>query len=167
VLRRQALRRWRKPLVVMTPKSLLRHPKSVSSLDDCAAGRFQSVLRDAKPMAQVRRILLCSGKVYFDLLEKQRDDVAILRLEQLYPLRKAEIEEALSGYAADVPVTWVQEEPENMGAWRFLRTNFGEGIFGRPLRVAARPAAASPATGSSKRHKAEQTQLITAAYDGH
>src|SRR4030095_639433 len=115
VLRRQASRHWRKPLVVMTPKSLLRHPKSVSTLDDCATGRFEVVIRDPKAASQTRKILLCSGKVYFDLLEKQRDDVPILRLEQLYPLRKGEIEDALSSYAADVPVTWVQEEPENMG----------------------------------------------------
>ncbi|HKQ36575.1 MAG TPA: 2-oxoglutarate dehydrogenase E1 component [Verrucomicrobiae bacterium] len=167
VLRRQALRRWRKPLVVMTPKSLLRHPKSVSALEDCATGHFATVLRDPKPAAQIRKILLCSGKVYFDLLEKQRDDVAVLRLEQLYPLRKGELEEAMANYAADVPVTWVQEEPENMGAWRFLRIQFGERIFGRPFRVVARPTAASPATGSGKRHKAEQTQLITSAYDAN
>ena len=176
LLRRQALRRWRKPLVVMTPKSLLRHPKSVSALNDCATGQFRTVLPDPNRAATVRerpqaahiqKILLCTGKVYFDLLEKQRDDVAILRLEQLYPLRKSELEEALSGYAADVPVTWVQEEPENMGACRFLRIQFGEQIFGRPFRVVARPAAASPAAGSGKRHKAEQTQLITAAYDGN
>ena len=90
-----------------------------------------------------------------------------MRLEQLYPLRKAEIEDALSGYAADGPVTWVQEEPENMGAWRFLRVHFGEHIFRRPFRVVARPAAASPASGSGRRHKSEQTQLITAAYDAN
>ncbi|HTD88338.1 MAG TPA: 2-oxoglutarate dehydrogenase E1 component [Candidatus Binatia bacterium] len=167
LLRRQALRRWRKPLVVMTPKSLLRHPKSVSALDDCASGQFRTVIRDSKPASQIRKLLLCSGKVYFDLLEKQREDVAILRLEQLYPLRKTELEDALAGYAADVAVTWVQEEPENMGAWRFLRIQFGEQIFGRPFRVVARPAAASPATGSGKRHKAEQTQLISAAYDAN
>ena len=167
VLRRQALRRWRKPLIVMTPKSLLRHPKSVSSLDECATGHFKTVLGDNKAAGTVRKILLCSGKVYFDLLEKQREDTAILRLEQLYPLRSAEVEQALMAYGPDIPVTWVQEEPENMGAWRFLRIKFGEKIFGRPFRVVARPAAASPATGSNKRHKAEQTQLITAAYDGN
>jgi 2-oxoglutarate dehydrogenase E1 component len=164
VLRRQALRHWRKPLIVMTPKSLLRHPKSVSALEECARGHFQTVLRDPKPAASIRKILLCSGKVYFDLEEKPRDDVAVLRLEQLYPLRLAELDAALSGYAADIPVTWVQEEPENMGAWRFLRDKFGERMFGRPLQLVSRPPAASPATGSSKRHKAEQAQLVSAAY---
>jgi 2-oxoglutarate dehydrogenase E1 component len=167
LLRRQALRRWRKPLVVMTPKSLLRHPKSVSALNDCAAGQFQAVLRDSRPPLAVRKILLCSGKVYFDLLEKERADVAVLRLEQLYPLRRGELQDALAAYAPEVPVTWVQEEPENMGAWRFVRSQLGDQIFGRPFRVVARPAAASPATGSSKRHKAEQTQLISAAYDAN
>ena len=169
VLRRQALRRWHKPLVVMTPKSLLRHPKSVSSLDDCATGRFETILsgRSADSLsASARRVLLCTGKIYFDLLEKQPPDVAILRLEQLYPLRMNDLEQALTAYPPDVPVTWVQEEPENMGAWRFLKIKFGDRIFGRPLRVVSRPASASPATGSSKRHKAEQAQLISAAYDG-
>jgi len=167
VLRRQVLRHWRKPLVIMTPKSLLRHPKSISSLDECATGRFETVLRDSKPATSVRRVLLCTGKVYFDLQEKQRDDTAILRLEQLYPLRVAELEQALSPYPEDLPVTWVQEEPENMGAWRFLRIKFGDSIFGHRLQLLARPPAASPATGSSKRHKSEQSQLISAAYDGN
>jgi 2-oxoglutarate dehydrogenase E1 component len=164
VLRRQAVRRWRKPLVVMTPKSLLRHPESISTLDDCVNGEFQTVLRDPKPPDAIRKILLCSGKVYFDLEEKQPDNVAILRLEQLYPLRTAELGQALSAYAPEIPVTWLQEEPENMGAWRFLRIKFGERMFGRPLQLITRPPAASPATGSSKRHKAEQAQLVSAAY---
>ena len=167
VLRRQALRRWRKPLVIMTPKSLLRHPKSVSSLNECATGHFETVLPDPRAPASVRRVLLCSGKVYFDLLEKQREDVAILRLEQLYPLRNSELEQAFSPYSKDAPVVWVQEEPENMGAWRFLRIKFGDSILGRRLQLVSRPTAASPATGSSKRHKSEQSQLISAAYDGH
>ncbi|HZO85823.1 MAG TPA: 2-oxoglutarate dehydrogenase E1 component, partial [Verrucomicrobiae bacterium] len=166
VLRRQALRRWRKPLVIMTPKSLLRHPKSVSSLNECATGHFETVLPDPRAPASVRRVLLCSGKVYFDLLEKQREDVAILRLEQLYPLRNSELEQAFSPYSKDAPVVWVQEEPENMGAWRFLRIKFGDSILGRRLQLVSRPTAASPATGSSKRHKSEQSQLISAAYDG-
>jgi 2-oxoglutarate dehydrogenase E1 component len=164
VLRRQALRRWRKPLVVMTPKSLLRHPKSISTLDECATGHFETVLPDPKAPASVRRVVLCTGKIYFDLTEKQPGDVAILRLEQLYPLRVVELEQALSVYPAHVPVVWVQEEPENMGAWRFLRVKFGNSIFGHPLQFVSRPSAASPATGSGKRHKTEQSQLITAAY---
>ena len=165
VLRRQALRRWRKPLVVLTPKSLLRHPKSVSSLEDCASRHFQTVLADPKPASpNVRRVVLCTGKIYFDLQEAQPEDVPIVRLEQLYPLRLAEVEHALSAYAPTAPVVWVQEEPENMGAWRYLRNKFGETIFGRPLKLVSRPAAASPATGSSKRHKSEQAQLIASAY---
>ena len=165
VLRRQALRRWHKPLVVLTPKSLLRHPGSVSSLDDCASGHFQTVLRDPKPAAaNVRRVLLSAGKVYFDLQEAQPPDVAIVRLEQLYPLRLAELEQTLSTYPPSVPVVWVQEEPENMGAWRYLRNKFGETIFGHPFKLVSRPPAASPATGSNKRHKSEQAQLIATAY---
>ena len=165
VLRRQALRRWHKPLVVLTPKSLLRHPASVSSLDDCASGRFQTVLPDPKAAGgNIRRVLLCTGKVYFDLQETQPADIAIMRLEQLYPLRLAELEQALSTYPPNVPTVWVQEEPENMGAWRYLRNKFGETIFGHPLKLVSRPAAASPATGSSKRHKSEQAQLIATAY---
>ena len=166
LLRRQALRRWHKPLIVMTPKSLLRHPKSVSSLADCAHGRFETILSDRSAdslSAPARRVLLCTGKIYFDLLEKQPEDAALLRLEQLYPLPMPELEQALAAYPAETPVTWVQEEPENMGAWRFLKIKFGDRIFGRPLRVVSRPASASPATGSSKRHKSEQAQLISAA----
>jgi 2-oxoglutarate dehydrogenase E1 component len=169
VLRRQVLRPWRKPLVVMTPKSLLRHPAAVSPLADFTGGTFQRVIPDKVDPAGVRRVVLCSGKVVYDLHaareEAGRDDVAIVRLEQLYPLRLAEIEAALAPYAADVPVVWVQEEPENMGAWRFLRVQWGSELLGRRFSGVTRPASASPATGSSSSHKIEQAELMRAAFE--
>jgi 2-oxoglutarate dehydrogenase E1 component len=169
-LRRQALRRWRKPLVIMTPKSLLRHPKVTSALGECAQGSFQPVLPDPREghAGHVRRVLLCSGKVYYDLAERrdkhQRDDIAILRVEELYPLPDAALRAELSCYPDDTPVVWVQEEPANMGVWHYLRVRLGERIFGRfPLSVVSRPESASPATGSAASHKREQEALVAAA----
>ena len=170
-LRRQVLRIWRKPLVVMTPKSLLRHPKCVSTLEDLAEGSFQRVIpdRSGRPPAGIRRVLLCTGKVAYELEKRreelERQDVAIVRFEQLYPLPRKPLEEALAGYADGTPVIWVQEEPENMGAWRFLRIHFGERLFDRlPFSGVCRPSAASPATGSKKSHDLEQNELLSAAF---
>jgi 2-oxoglutarate dehydrogenase E1 component len=165
------LRRWRKPLVVMTPKSLLRHPKVVSSLADLEQGGFERILGDvAAAPARVRRVLLCSGKVYYDLLamreEVGREDVAILRLEQLYPVRDEQLREALAPYAPAAPVVWVQEEPANMGAWRYLLARFGDRLHGaRPFSGVCRPASASPATGWAALHKIEQQKLLRVALD--
>ena len=170
-LRRQVLRRWRKPLIVMTPKSLLRHPRVVSNLNDFAAGRFERILPDAKAGSGVEtgRILMCSGKIYFDLDKErerlQRKDVAILRLEQFYPLADEMLEAALRSYRDGTDAYWVQEEPENMGAWPFLKVRFGEAIFGRlPFKGISRRASASPATGSHSSHRKEQERLITTAF---
>jgi len=168
LLRRQALRRWRKPLVVFTPKSLLRHPKVVSSLDDCARGCFQRVLADDS-VARARRVLLCTGKVFYDLAagreDNKRDDTAIVRLEQLYPLRGELMAKALKSYADETPVFWVQEEPANMGAWRYLREKYGERLFNRhPFDLVSRPESASPATGSAHAHKLEQEKLVHRAF---
>jgi len=169
-LRRQALRRWRKPLIVLTPKSLLRDTRVTSELDACATGHFQRILPDVSMVAaNCRRVLLCTGKVYYDLLqareESQRQDVAIVRLEQLYPLREAELATALGGYADGTQVCWVQEEPANMGARPHLKTFLGDRLFERfPLQYVSRPASASPATGSSNSHKLEQEELIAAAF---
>jgi 2-oxoglutarate dehydrogenase E1 component len=170
-LRRQAVRPWRKPLVVMTPKSLLRHPKVVSTLDECAQGTFQRILPDvpARPAEQVQRILLCTGKIYYELAahreESKREDVAILRLEQLYPLRGELVEAALMPYRRGTPAFWVQEEPGNMGAWIYLRVNFGEQLFGRfPFAGITRAPSASPASGSPRRHKQEQAEIIARAF---
>jgi 2-oxoglutarate dehydrogenase E1 component len=170
-LRRQAIGCWRKPLVVMTPKSLLRNPKAVSTLEDCASGTFQRVLSDtsASPAKQLRRILLCTGKIYYDLdvyrTEAKRNDADIIRLEQLYPLRRDLLESALSPYSKDVPVIWVQEEPENMGSLTFMRINFGQSIFGHPFSSISREASASPATGSHRQHKHEQQQLVEKSFE--
>jgi len=170
-LRRQALRRWRKPLVVMTPKSLLRHPRVVSSLEECAKGTFQRVIRDPRRNEAERfdRVILCSGKIYYEL-EQQRDkvgrnDVAILRIEQLYPLPEEILRLVLASFPDGTPVFWVQEEPENMGAWHYLQAKFGEKLFNRlPFAVVSRPESASPATGSGSSHKREQEQLLAAAF---
>ena len=168
-LRRQVLRNWRKPLVVMTPKSLLRDPRAVSALAQCAVGKFQRILPDTLATKNVRRILLCTGKIYYELAQQrealQREDVAIIRLEQLYPLPETGLHDVLSAYPEGTQVLWVQEEPENMGAYRFIRSRFGETMFGKyPLGGIRRPASASPATGSARIHKKDQKYLIAQAF---
>jgi len=168
VLRRQALRRWRKPLIVLTPKSLLRLARSTSPLEEFERGAFERLLPDAAAR-EAKRVLLCSGKVFFDLeAERERrgaDDVAIVRMEQIHPLRDEQLLAALPAQAAGAPVLFVQDEPENMGAWPYLRRRFGDRLpDGRPLSVAARPAAASPATGSAASHRLEQGRLLEAAF---
>jgi 2-oxoglutarate dehydrogenase E1 component len=167
VLRRQYLRQWRKPLVMMSPKSLLRHPDVTSTLDECATGTFQRVIRDQmkRPASRVKRVLLCTGKIYYELNKRrndlQREDIAIIRLEQLYPLRRESLEQALADYNPGTNVVWVQEEPENMGAWRYLRVNFGDQLFGKfPFSGISREASASPATGSAIYHKKEQERIL-------
>ncbi len=169
VLRRQAVRPWRKPLVVFTPKSMLRHPRAVSSLEELATGRFQRVIPDPVVTRGARRVLLCSGKLYYELLERREQmkltDVAVVRLEQLYPFPVKEIEAALAGYADGTNVIWVQEEPENMGAWRFLRVTCSMTLFQRfPFTGLARPESSSPATGSAKAHRIEQERLLVSAF---
>jgi 2-oxoglutarate dehydrogenase E1 component len=168
-LRRQVLRPWRKPLIVLTPKSLLRLPEATSTLEECAEGHFRKILPDHRiGPSSTSRILLVSGKLYYELVRERaarnRDDVAIIRVEQLYPFPRAELGEALSRYPSDTPLRWVQDEPENMGAWRFVRIQFGERAFGRfPLEGIMRPESASPATGSLSSHRFEQKRLIDEA----
>jgi len=169
LLRRQALWKWRKPLIVFTPKSLLRHPKVVSALTDCQDGKFQRVLPDAGSPREIKRILLCTGKIFYELAayrEKHgRGDVAIIRLEQLYPLPAARLAEILEPYAGHSPVLWVQEEPANMGAWRFLHEKFGKKLFDRfPFALVSRPESPSPATGSAHAHAAQQASLLSRAF---
>jgi len=172
VLRRQIRRPLRKPLIVMTPKSLLRHPAAVSKLSDLATGRFQRVLADPHLDAKnVRRILLCSGKVYFELLaerdKRKRRDIALVRVEQLYPLSDETLAAALNAYRDGTPAFWVQEEPENNGAWRYLRVRFPNQLLDRfPFAGIYRPAAASPASGSHRSHKLEQQDVLDRALDG-
>lgn len=170
LLRRQVLRKWRKPLIVMTPKWLLRLPAATSRLEELGRGTFRRVLPDPLdlPSEQIREILLCTGKIYYELAERreklQRRDVALIRLEQLYPLPNAEVRSVLERYPAGIPVTWVQEEPHNMGAWRFLLVHWGRSLFNRhPFRGIMRPASASPATGSAHSHEIEQERILSQA----
>ncbi len=171
LLRRQTLRMWKKPLVVMTPKSLLRHKDAVSPLSELTKGKFHDVLPDKQPepAKQITRVLICSGKIYYELdslrRESDRSDVAIIRLEQLYPLPQALLQETLEAYGQDVPIFWVQEEPRNMGAWYFLRVRFGDVMFGHEFKGISRPESASPATGSGTSHKIEQQAILKQAFE--
>jgi len=163
-----------KPLVVMTPKSLLRHPRCVSSLQELAEGRFQEVLDDpqADP-GRVRRVVLTAGKLYYDLLKAREDlhvdHVALVRLEQLYPVPGAEIARVLARYPVDAELLWAQEEPRNMGAWRFVREQFLDGVVRDPgrrvPRYVGRAASAAPAPGSHKVHVQEQEALVREALE--
>ncbi len=169
VLRRQVVRSWRKPLIVLTPKKLLRLPEASSTLDSLAVGGFRRVLADDVETSDVERILLCSGKVYYDLAERRkqlaRKNVAIVRLEQYYPIRPEHFDAALRPYADGTPMYWVQEEPENMGAWHYLLVNFGRQFLGRfPFKGIARRASASPASGFSASYKIEQEMLLERAF---
>ncbi len=171
VLRRQVIRNWRKPLIVLTPKSLLRDKQAVSTLQELAAGSFRRIIADERqPAAPTSRILLCSGKVYYELARargEQNADAAILRVEQFYPLTDDAIETSLQPYPQITPVYWVQEEPSNMGAWPYLRRRFGEWLLGRyPFEVIARPSSASPAAGSKRQHEEEQQDLLRRALGG-
>ena len=169
-MRRQDIRARRKPLIIMSPKSLLRHPEAVSTMDELASGQFHPVFADPVEVdrSKVRRILLTSGKLYYELDAARRaqriEDVAILRLEQYYPLRLDVLAALLDGYNAVAPIVWVQEEPHNMGAWPFLCTRVGSELLGRRLSSVCRPESASPATGSAKAHKIEQQRLIDWAF---
>ncbi len=170
LLRRQGLSPKKKPLVVFTPKSLLRHRSAVSGVDEFTTGTFQPVMPDpAGPdAAAVTRVLLCSGKVYYDLAaartERGVGDTAILRLEQLYPLPVDEVKAALARYPSARDFVWVQEEPANQGAWTFIALNLLEALEGVPLRRVSRPSAAAPAAGSIKIHEAQQAAILDAAF---
>jgi 2-oxoglutarate dehydrogenase E1 component len=159
------------PLVVLTPKSLLRHPLVASTPRELAEGRFRTVIDDEEARGratQVRRVIACSGKVYVDLVGSDKraaaTDVAICRVEQLYPVPAQNLRAMLDGYAAAQEIVWVQEEPENMGAWDFMRPHLVEAAAGRPVRAIARPRSASPAEGSAARHARQQQQLVEAAF---
>ncbi len=169
MLRRQLLRAVRKPLIVLSPKSLLRHELAVSRLEDLSRGEFACVIDEVDDLAarDVRRIVFSSGKVYFDLLKARRkagiEDVAVLRIEQLYPFPGDEYAAALRRYPNAREVVWCQEEPQNQGAWYQIRHRL-EGLSGeRVVLYAGRAAAAAPATGVMKIHEAEQAALIDAA----
>jgi len=171
LLRRQVVRGWRKPLIVMTPKSLLRNPEAVSPLEELATGTFQRLMGDAEiAPAKAKQVLFCAGKIYYELAAARkgrgRGDTALLRVEQLYPLADASLEALLSAYKPGTPVTWVQEEPQNMGAWPYLRARFGATLLGRhPFSVVSRPESATPASGAASSHKMEQERLLASAFD--
>jgi 2-oxoglutarate dehydrogenase E1 component len=170
LLRRQVLRPWRKPLVVMTPKSHLRSKEAISSLEDLAHGGFQRVIPDASvEPARARKVILCSGKVYWDLANARTargiNDVALVRLEQLYPLSKTLLQQTMAPYRDGTALVWVQEDPFNMGGWYFLAARLPELLGGRfPLSCVARDESASPATGSEESHKLEQKELLDRAF---
>ena len=176
LLRRQAalLQTDPLPLIVMTPKSLLRHPLSASTSTDLTKKRWQPVLDDPKTTKKnvnnVRRLVLCSGKVYVDLAEVQAKQpefaVAVARVEQLYSFPKSEIEAVLTRYPNIEEVVWLQEEPANMGAWEYMRWRLEELIDGRwPLRYIGRPRRASPAEGSSTWHRRNQKAITEFAFE--
>jgi len=170
MIRRQALRGMRRPLVVMSPKSLLRHPLAISTLDELANGSFQPAIGeiDSLDPQAVKRVVLCSGKVYYDLLEQRRknnqQDVAIVRIEQLYPFPHQAVQAVLEQFAHVHDFVWCQEEPLNQGAWYCSQHNFREVIpFGASLRYAGRPASASPAVGYLSVHQEQQQDLVNDA----
>jgi multifunctional 2-oxoglutarate metabolism enzyme len=170
LLRRQVRPGFERPLVVMTPKSLLRLPAAASRIEDLAGGGFQPVIDDAEiaDASAVRKVVLCSGKVYYDLIEarKQSGDlrVAIVRLEQFYPFPLRRVREVLAKYSGASQVAWTQEEPHNMGGWTFVRDRLQD-LLGETaeLRYVGRSASASPATGSYSIHQREQAQLVAEA----
>ncbi len=174
MLRRQAIRPLRKPLVALTPKSLLRHKLATSTLEELTQGSFQTVIPEIDPIdpAKVERVIMCSGKVYYDLLDKRRaegrDDIAIVRIEQLYPFPEEDLAEALAPYQNVKHIIWCQEEPMNQGAWycsqhhmRRVATAFKKELF---LQYAGRDASAAPAVGYASMHAEQQEKLLQDAF---
>ena len=164
LMRRQVTWEFRKPAIVFSPKSLLRHPGVLSPIKEFTSGKFQEVIGDDfVTNKSVKKVLFCSGKVYFDLLEEQKKkktkDVAIVRVEQIYPWPQKQIDAILKKYN-NPKLVWVQEEPRNMGAWSFVKTRIE-----MDFEVVARKIGASPATGYSKIHKEEQANLIKQAFE--
>jgi 2-oxoglutarate dehydrogenase E1 component len=166
ILRRQLIRPFRKPLIIFSPKSLLRHPLCVSSLDAFTSGNtFYEYYDDTviKPKKKLRKVLFCSGKVYYDLYEKREEqkinDVALVRLEQLYPFPAAQLKTLVEKYNG-TPAAWVQEEPSNMGAWNYVKDFLK--IDG--LALVARKPSASPATGYKSAHDRQQQEILTKAF---
>lgn len=166
VLRRQLYWKFRKPLIVFTPKSLLRHPRCVSSINDLAKGSFMEVIDDTTTQAnQVEKVVFCTGKLYYELLEQKEatnaKETALVRVEQLYPLPLSQLRAVLNKYKKASRFVWAQEEPENMGAWSYMLRVFRD----VPLELVSRTESASPATGSSKRHARTQKELIERVFE--
>lgn len=168
VLRRQVKRPFRLPLVLMTPKSLLRYALAVSPVDDLVHGRFQEVLPDPAAPKETRRLILCTGKVYYDLLDARKSNglekVELVRVEQLYPCPADELKKIAESRQSLAEVVWAQEEPMNRGAWTYMEPRLRDIFPGRTIQYAGRDAAASPAVGSLKTHRREQAALIEDAF---
>ncbi len=166
LLRRQCKLPYRRPLIVFTPKSLLRLPACSSSLSDLSEGSFQAIIPCAIPSEQVETLLLCSGKIFYELQAAieagERTDIGLMRIEQLYPLHQDSLKEALERYGNAKRVAWVQEEPKNMGPWPHLQYTLARAL-GRDPEYCGRRAAAAPAVGSHRRHREEQQQIIDSA----
>jgi 2-oxoglutarate dehydrogenase E1 component len=165
ILRRQLAYEFRKPLVIFTPKSLLRHPRCRSSLSEMTKGGFLEVIDDPKAVSgDVNKVIFCQGKIYYELLEKQEEvkawDTAVVRIEQLHPLPEKQLREVIDKYVGAKEHIWVQEEPRNMGAWSYLNMNFDL----VSLTAITRPASGAPATGSSDRSAAQQRELVERAF---
>jgi 2-oxoglutarate dehydrogenase E1 component len=169
VLRRQMKRDFIKPLIIMTPKSLLRAKFASSPAEEFTHGRFEEILGSPEvgPADKVKRIIFCAGKVYYDLLnyrtQRKIDDAAIIRIEQLYPLAEKKLREMLKPFPKNAKFVWCQEEPENMGAWTFMEPRLRT-IFCTEIAYAGREASASPAVGALARHKREQARLVADAF---
>ncbi|MCK5726788.1 MAG: 2-oxoglutarate dehydrogenase E1 component [Thiotrichaceae bacterium] len=165
LLRRQMVRNYRKPLITFTPKSLLRHPDVLSTLDELATGQFYTIIDDLSDASRVQRIIMCSGKVYYDLVkarnDAQLDSIAIIRLEQLYPFPKEDLKEIMARYPEQCEFVWCQEEPLNQGAWDGIKHRLRD--FGDNLVCVSRPSSAAAAVGSYKTHQYEQHQLVQEA----
>jgi 2-oxoglutarate dehydrogenase E1 component len=170
LLRRQVKRSFRKPLIVMTPKSLLRSPRAVSKLRDLSEGSFQEVLDDPLQPKKAKRLILCSGKIFHELMaarEERKDlSTAVVRVEQLYPFPAPRLAAILKAYKSASEVAWVQEEPRNRGAWLFVKDRFALDFPAVTLSYIGRAESASPATGSHSRHEREQRQVVAAALAG-
>ncbi len=168
-LRRQFKRDFRKPLVVFSPKSLLRHPLCVSPLEEFTSGGFREVIDDVNvKTAKVKRVVFCSGKIYYDLLEAQKnnqsEDVALVRVEQLYPTPVAQMEAVYKKYTNAQDVVWVQEEPENMGAWPYLLRRLRKTGLS-DIDVISRKESSSTATGYAKQHATQQAYIISTTFE--
>jgi 2-oxoglutarate dehydrogenase E1 component len=166
-LRRQMMRDFKKPLIVMAPKSLLRHPGAVSRLEDFTKGGFQEIIDDPIESAQCDRLILCSGKVYYDLIDYREKNAvahtAIIRLEQLYPLHRDRLAQLADEYGRNARLIWCQEEPQNMGAWTYIAPQLEE-IFGRKPVYTGRDAAASPAVGLLALHRQQLAAFLRNAF---
>ena len=167
ILRRQALRAIKKPLILMTPKGMLRDPRCTSPIEEFAKGRFEEILPDPAAPKSAKRLILCTGKVYFDLADHRKSgnitDTAIVRLEQLYPLHEKKLQDIIAPFGKVDKIVWCQEESANMGAWPFMEPRLRK-MFGRDILYAGRDASASTATGSHAIHELEQRQLVEQAF---